>query len=239
MANRCAIVGVFGGELQAEDAYALGGALARYDVAILTGGVPEPTGEVKNEVPRGAADVAEGSGPGVRLIGVLPSTQRRWIRPNSRWLWIETGLTHIERDAVNGLTPDAVIAFRGSSGTLCELAYAAVSGIPVTFFDCVDHLREKYAQRSQDGELATYFDAASRVYPSFPVVFLRDSLETLLKKATDATRDVGLVARAASSAAQAALSESSRFPGIPFGDADSLRTFNAILVDWRSTDQAL
>jgi SLOG cluster4 family len=142
----------------------LGREIARRGWILLTGGqvlersVVEPIGAVKDaamlgadgaerESMRGAdtaeservlgADAAEGEGHGsvaARLVGILPSRTVQWRRPLARRLFLDTGLPHNVRNAINGLTPDIVIAFGGSQGTLAEIAFAKAASREVIFY---------------------------------------------------------------------------------------------------------
>ena len=85
-----------------------------------------------------------------RLIGILPrgyqgSTGGRCFRAiqGATGFYFHTGLDSEERDSITGLTPDSLIFLRGSAGTLCELAYAAVAGRKTYFIECSAFLRAK------------------------------------------------------------------------------------------------
>ena len=65
-----------------------------------------------------------------------------------------------ERDAINGVTPDVLVFFAGSSGTLCELAFALQAKRPVLFWRAAQILRNKYEEHTADGEVDGFLAAA-------------------------------------------------------------------------------
>jgi predicted Rossmann-fold nucleotide-binding protein len=116
--NRC-IVGVIGGDESAQVGAArqVGAEIAKVGQIILTGGTPVNTNDVKNAALWGAHQ-AEKTGTGsssvrARMIGILNSEQVDWNTPHPCRLFLKTGLTSFERDAINGLTPDVLIVFQG------------------------------------------------------------------------------------------------------------------------------
>jgi predicted Rossmann-fold nucleotide-binding protein len=153
--RRRAIVGVIGGEGQFETSAALGRSIIRRGWILLTGGQVVPralaqqTGEVKESAMLGAAEEASGH---PRLIGILPSSLIRWdYTPGSRRLFLHTGQPHYVRNIINGRTPDAVVAFGGSRGTLAEIAFAKASGKPLFFAkDSISLLSQKLREHFGD-----------------------------------------------------------------------------------------
>lgn len=168
--TRC-IIGVIGGDESHEAPVArrIGEEIAVSGHIVLTGGRPEPTTEVKNATLWGAHQ-AELNAPAerhvkARMIGILKRGAPNWNPPNPCRLILETGLSSYERDAINGLTPDAMIVFLGGRGTLCELAYAAAAGKPIAFCGSTAALRTKTEEHISDGVLEAVFKEALGKYP--------------------------------------------------------------------------
>ena len=113
------------------------------------------------------ADAAAGAG--ARLVGILPATTVRWRRLSARRLFLDTGLPHNVRHVITGRTPDVVVAFGGSQGTLAEVAFAKAAGCEVIFYAGLKRLRqnfEKYfGQGSAHTHRETYFEEPLRTYP--------------------------------------------------------------------------
>ena len=64
-----------------------------------------------------------------------------------------------------GVTPDALVVFRGGRGTMCELAYAIAASKPLRFYDSVDALRESTKAHIVDGGLTPVLEEALGKYP--------------------------------------------------------------------------
>ena len=161
--TRLPIVGVMGSgtEPYAEQSIALGGALARLGVHLLTGG----GGGVMREVSRafcetpGRIGLAIGVLPGRVLPGrvlpggilpggILPASSREKSAapPGYPNPWVEIPIaTHLphsgargreqgSRNHINILSSDAVVALPGSAGTASEVALAVEYGRPVLAF---------------------------------------------------------------------------------------------------------
>jgi len=140
---RLPIVGVMGSgtEPHAQRSIALGGALARLGVHLLTGG----GGGAMGEVTRAFCET-----PGRRglAIGVLPasSLDQAAAPPGYPNPWVEIPIsTHLphsgtrgheqgSRNHINILSSDAVVALPGSAGTAGEVALAIEYGRPVLAF---------------------------------------------------------------------------------------------------------
>jgi predicted Rossmann-fold nucleotide-binding protein len=144
--------------------------IARADQIILTGGRPEPGNEVKNATLWGAHEAERSSTADnpvkARMVGILKGGKLNWKMPNPCRLVVETGLSSFERDPINGLTPDAIIVFRGGRGTLCELAYAAAASKPIAFYDSIVQLRQKTHEHLSDGVLVKVLEEALGRYPN-------------------------------------------------------------------------
>ncbi|MEY9697584.1 putative Rossmann-fold nucleotide-binding protein [Bradyrhizobium diazoefficiens] len=175
MPGRRAIVGVIGGDGQMEPSVALGRVIAQRGWILLTGGqvLPRATveckGEVKDGSMLGAAEVAPAT---CRLIGILPSSATHWdYAEGGRRLFLHTGQPHYIRNVINGRTPDVVVAFGGSRGTLAEIAFATACGRPVLFSDGgLERLRQRFrdhfGQRRQVNEdMRKYFERPLEAYP--------------------------------------------------------------------------
>ena len=133
MADRLVIVAAVGGDRQARHAHAFGMAVAKSDCILLTGGGDHNDGEVKNAAVQGCL-AARGEGAAGRAIGVLPSDRVRWESRDAWHLLLHSGLKHYLRNLINGVTPDIVVVFGGSRGTLAEAAFAMAAGRPTLFF---------------------------------------------------------------------------------------------------------
>lgn len=135
------MISVIGGEAAPpkalEAAEAVGRELARRGVTLVCGG----RGGVMEAACRGAR--AEGG----HTIGILPGNSARESPPNP---YVEfplfTGIGYA-RNALVVLSGEAVIAIDGSYGTLSEIAYAMIHGIPVVGLDTWD-----FNYHGHDGE---------------------------------------------------------------------------------------
>src|SRR5437879_11954477 len=82
-----------------------------------------------------------------------PDGPRCW-NERGHCLLLSTNLNHMERDAINGVTPDVLIFFAGSSGTLCEFAFALQAQKPILFW------RARETQRRRQAAHVAYADMA-------------------------------------------------------------------------------
>lgn len=123
MTRRPPVVAVVGGYDAPDDVLAMaeevGRRLADGGAVVVTGG----RRGVAEAVSRGAATA------GGTTVGVLPGTGRDEANP---WVTVPvpTGLGET-RNALVVMGADAVVAFRGSFGTLSEIAHALLAGTPV------------------------------------------------------------------------------------------------------------
>ena len=131
MADRLVIVAAVGGDRQARHAHAFGMAVAKSDCILLTGGGDHNDGEVKNAAVQGCL-AARREGAAGRAIGVLPSDRVRWESRDAWHLLLHSGLKHYLCNLINGVTPDIVVVFGGSRGTLAEAAFAMAAGRPTS-----------------------------------------------------------------------------------------------------------
>ena len=126
------IISVIGGEGAPAQAVRLaeevGQELAKRGVTVCCGG----GGGIMEAVCRGAR------GEGGHTIGIMPGSDASESPPNP---WVEfpvfTGIGYARNSAVV-LTGDAVIAIDGSYGTLSEMAYAMIHGVPLVGLDTWD-----------------------------------------------------------------------------------------------------
>lgn len=126
------IISVIGGERAGAEALRLakevGRELGRRGVTLLCGG----RGGVMEATCKGAR--AEGG----HTIGVLPGRNAAETPPNRYVEFpIFTGIGYA-RNAIVALSGEAVIAISGSYGTLSEIAYALINGVPLVGLDTWD-----------------------------------------------------------------------------------------------------
>lgn len=128
IARKPVIIGVMGSHNEEahetlEEARLLGEAIARRGYVLLTGGGP---GTMKA--------VCEGAyRAGGLVIGILPNDRKHPLEkyPNEFVdIPIYTGM-YDARNVINAKTPHVMVALKGGSGTLSEIALALRNGIPV------------------------------------------------------------------------------------------------------------
>jgi uncharacterized protein (TIGR00725 family) len=135
------IISVIGGEEAPEDAQRLaeqvGRELAKRGVTVCCGG----GGGIMAAACRGARSA------GGHTIGILPGGNASESPPNP---WVEfpifTGIGYARNSSVV-LSGDAVIAVDGSYGTLSEIAFAMIHGVPLVGLDTWD-----FAYHGHDAE---------------------------------------------------------------------------------------
>jgi hypothetical protein len=166
MGGRLVIVGAVGGDRQERHAHALGMAVAKFNCILLTGGGDHDDGEVKNAAVQGCL-AARREGAAGRAIGILPSDSVRWESVDAWHLLLHSGIEHYLRNLLNGVTPDIVVVFGGSRGTLAEAAFAMAAGRPTLFFGgeagepAVVRLRrnfERYFARGDSTDVEMYLN---------------------------------------------------------------------------------
>jgi hypothetical protein len=126
------IISVIGGEGASTGSLRLaeevGRELGRRGVTLACGG----RGGVMEAACRGARSA------GGHTIGILPGRNAEETPPNTYVEFpIFTGIGYA-RNAIVALTGEAVIAIRGSYGTLSEIAYALINGVPLVGLDTWD-----------------------------------------------------------------------------------------------------
>jgi uncharacterized protein (TIGR00725 family) len=253
MIDRGIIIGAIGGDGQESCAAAFGESLARAGCILLTGGRPQRGGEVKDASMTGAVSV-EADGLAARLVGIIPSHVTAWDETHPRRLMLYTGLEHNLRNVINGLTPDVLVVFGGSRGTLAEAAFALAAGKPL-FLTCgattetLERLRRNFAKYFGEGspfdrDIDLYLGAPLRAYqhawerpPSTRE--LKDGLAEFLAKEPDlAAGPDDLVASCRAAVPDAARFTNTGFPGLP-GDARSKARFEEIILRLSRTRLAM
>ncbi|MDB5289129.1 MAG: hypothetical protein JWL69_370 [Phycisphaerales bacterium] len=241
MARKC-IIGVMGGDenvgAASQDAKQLGALIIRAETILLTGGRPGSGSEVKNAAMQGAND-EQSPGKPARLIGILPGDQSRWDTHIPHTLFLTTGLSGKERDAINGMTPDVLVFFAGSSGTLCELTFALLAEKPILCWKATKVLHAKFKEHTtRDDAIDDYLhDAleACRTKLVSPTGVTRDTsvdmlkvmLDNKLRGASDFNGTIDQVVNAAMNLITMPLSDSG-FPGFQ-SEPGSKQKFEAIV----------
>ena len=198
--KRRIIIGVIGGDRQEQAAREFGCSVTRAGCFLLTGGGQTASKEVKDASIVGAKNAAQESGLLARFVGILASDTYRWEQDTSSLL-LYTGLKHNFRNVINGVTPDVIVVFGGSCGTLAEAAFAAAAGKYLFFYSGqggggVDRLRrnfEKYFnihnpdnQRDIDIYLSQPLSLFLDAWTNRPT---RESLLSLLETTLDIAED--------------------------------------------------
>lgn len=135
--QRMPLVGVIGGDDPTGSARQIGRELMKNNCVLLTGGYPldSSTGTSCSALV-GALD-AEKYGEGMaRFIGVIPHALKsnvifECLTPQQ--LVIHSNMDSLDRDPINGTTPDVLICLAGGPGTICELAFGIAVGREVIF----------------------------------------------------------------------------------------------------------
>jgi SLOG cluster4 family len=186
------IVGVIGGdeEVAPSEAREVGAAIAEAGLILCTGGLPDSGDAVKNISMGGAV----GAVSDARTIGFLPSGSTSQPGRHPFQLYVQTNLSSTGRNAFTGLTPDAMIVFPGSRGTLTEMAFAWARGTPVWLWRSRDFLRDKRRrhQTRQDRRGTVrdqMMDALAILSPDQARVYSVDELDAALEQALDQALD--------------------------------------------------
>ncbi|CAF1503009.1 unnamed protein product [Didymodactylos carnosus] len=138
---------------------------------------------------------AEQHGGGVaRFIGVMPHNSNRDLTfecLTSTQLVIHSGLSSLDRDPINGTTPDALICFGGGLGTICELAFGISAGREAIFHEnCAQNLLDICTKNKRDdieqilSQLAVEWQTHIQL-PDGGAVAIIDILTEYLRKAVD------------------------------------------------------
>jgi hypothetical protein len=233
MDARRIIVGAVGGDRQADAARAFGAAVARAGCILLTGGGDRDDDEVKNASVQGALAQASAQPVTARFIGILASEASRWEARPPAGLLLHTGLKHYVRNVINGLTPDVVVVFGGSRGTLAEAAFAATAGKPTLFYaGALARLRRnctEYFGQADSPDVERFLGGPPRHWPqlqghAWTSDALRSTLNALLDEATDGPGgDAELVEQSVALVRAKGPPAQSGFPGLPGDDASKAR----------------
>ena len=240
-----------GGGEQPELAKLIGQRLVEQEAIVLTGGEGNTLErkEAKDLALVGAIEYANKSDTIARLVGVLPCYDslrwRRDRRTNVQALFIETMLSSYQRDLINGVTPDVIIALRGGRGTLAEIAFAKLAGVPVILADSDVFLKAKLVEHAERLKKRIIPEVREK-YDSFngediDGATIVKELEQGLNDATNLVRRRQLSGGAEVQAAEtvelallrareAGTPSMRRFPGVP-GSPDSFERFYAELAD--------
>lgn len=246
MVQRRIVLGAIGGDGQKSCALAFGAAAARAGCIVLTGGGDDTDDEVKNAVIEGARAVSTPNTT-ARFVGILPCSESRqgshveWNRPTPNGLLLQTGLAHYVRNLINGVTPDVLVVFGGSRGTLAEAAFAAAAGKMLFFYGfgekgpAVERLRctfEVCFTKDIEGNVDKFLARPLKVWPEIAGRRITpDQLLALLKDRLDRAVDWHssadeLVQRCCNEVMAHGQLPETGFPGLP-GDLSSKRRFES------------
>lgn len=231
--SRRVIVGAIGGDGQKSIGLEFGAAVARAGYILLTGGQVKDSDEIKDAVMVGG-EQAEGGDAVARLIGILPGGPIDWDTRLDKRLFLHTGLPHYVRNVINGRTPDVVVVFGGSRGTLAEAAFARAAGKQLFFCGAVARLKsnlEKYFTHASGEDFDTYFRKPLMTYPeAVGTALTAEGLVTLLAQTLERASDShGSIATLVANAANRIAASTTGFPGLP-GEPISKKKFEDIVA---------
>lgn len=226
------VIGVIGGNGAQAVAHSLGRAIALSGHAVLTGGRPILSGEVKDAALLGAANAAGRLRVVARIVGILCSeepTLEMSLTPPVMTLFLSTGLSSPERDVITGVTPDVLLVLCGGTGTLTEAAFAHLLHRPILLVNSRQHLRAKLKEHRPsgplfggDGKLDEYLCQAIAAYPTVNGIvankaLLEMGLEAELDHAEEYPEEKidSVIERAIALAMAAGFTETPVFPGLP------------------------
>jgi hypothetical protein len=183
---------VIGGDQDAAEpeAFEFGRAIVGAGMILCTGGRPLSGQAVKDVSMRGAVMDAD-----ARVIGFLPEHVTPPDEDHDHHLFVKTGLPSTGRNAFTGLTPDAMIVFNGSRGTLTEMAFASARGTPLWLWHSRGFLRDKRrhhaVNRDGRGSVRDQMMDAREILPTseagnYSVEVLDAALDVALEHAQDA-----------------------------------------------------
>lgn len=226
--KRQVIIGAIGGDKQRQAAIDFGQAVAKADCILLTGGGDIDSDGVKDASKLGAEDAGR-NGAIARFVGILPSNKCEWITTPSSLLFY-TGFPHNIRNVLNGVTPDVLVVFGGSRGTLAETAFAAAMEKKLFFFSGAEGGGVNRLQRNfqfyfnQDGNESDIECYLRQPLAKFSYLFdntwtpdsLKSLLNNVLQKAEDWKGNVDeLVQICMATVASNDLQKPSGFPDLP------------------------
>lgn len=172
------VIGVVGGGQVPEpvlaDAEWIGSQIAGKDAVLLTGGKGKSGAATVKD--RAALGALAASG---RLVSMLPGgTPPLRVERDGCQLVAHSGMRDA-RNVLNAYAADALIALRGGVGTLTEVAFAAVAGRPVIFWDSRVHLEQELDRM---GEIAS--QAVAVFGPHFTEAKLKTAVAQLREDST-------------------------------------------------------
>jgi uncharacterized protein (TIGR00725 family) len=244
VAQRRIVIGAIGGDRQKEAAIDFGKAVAEAGCILLTGGELRESDEVKDAAMLGAAS-ARTTGSTARLVGIIPSDVTEWDESVEKALFLRTGLKHNFRNVINGLTPDVLVVFGGSRGTLAEAAFALAARKPLFFCHLrsyqvserlLKNFREYFVnpEGTHGHDIETYLEKPLDVFrgvwnPTPSIVQLKKELADFLIGDSNTTRTAsGTVKKCIAAVGDVGLLGKTGFPGLP-GDATAKDRFEEII----------
>lgn len=242
MDERRVIIGAIGGANQKVAAQEFGRAVAQAGCILLTGGGARDDGEVKNATVQGAL-AAQDTSAVARAVGVLPAERVDWEWPSSSHLLLHTGVPHNVRNVINGVTPDVLVVFGGSRGTLAEMGFAAAAGKKLFFYSgheggAVARLRKNLARYFGAGCSSNHTDLYLRQpIAAFPRAWAQSwtaedmtaLIESTLKTASNWQGSVqDLVQCCVNQVCEAGPLGETEFPGLP-GCPDARQRFETAI----------
>lgn len=220
----------------------VGGAITELGAILVTGGAPDPSpSAVKDFTIRGASKRATTT-CSARIIGILPESGARYNKTTAPathlpvsfprlsipsvafpplGFCVQTPLGSWERDVLTGGLPDVLIACDGRTGTLAEVAFAAVFGVPIFFVDSTEELKKARSTVDETIRAGLTFFAGHQRLPHIDAVL--DALDGAMQAAPSRTLSIP-DATAATAALQhhvlpaipsSAFTIPSRFPDFP------------------------
>ena len=243
--KRRIIIGAIGGDKQKNPANDFGEAVAFSDCILLTGGGNKITDEVKDASISGVKDAAQKNSTLARYVGILWSNDYRWEQEKTSLL-LYTGLEHNIRNVINGVTPDVIVVFGGSRGTLAEAAFALAAEKKLFFFSGqngggVARLRRNFEKYFIDNStyqncVDLYLSDPLRIFPrAWASPPTQETLLSLLAKALENAKDWDGSAEELVQVCLAAVPEKdllgpTGFPGLPHDPQAKDRFESAILT---------
>jgi predicted Rossmann-fold nucleotide-binding protein len=182
------IIGIVGGtsgmvESTLELASATGRCVAENGGVLLTGGKADKS-EKSVKAKAMCAAVEVGKNRRVGVIGILPggAEPKIWIETigKARVLYLESGVSSDERNALTGGIPDALLVLGGGKGTLSEVAYALNARKPIVFLKSWETLQAALATERE--KVKTTIDKLGD--PMYPANDLMKNLTLLLENSS-------------------------------------------------------
>lgn len=187
------IIGIIGGSSKVKEAtlklaYHVGQEIRQRNQIVLTGGHPQESRKTVKKYALLGSLSEKDDGHFGRAIGIIPRKKevKVVLKQDNRWraIFIHTCLSSHERNLLNGITPDVIIALSGGAGTLSEIAFAHLAGKDVIFLESLDNLRRVYISERQ--KLKEIVDKVRFRFRDIPIAqsdwsVIRQNLDTLLQ----------------------------------------------------------